>query len=90
VSYTVDPANPYPRQFTGHLKVTLDDGEVHEHRQAYFKGGAEHPLSDAELAHKYFANCAHGGMERDDAETLRTALRGLFDRPQIDVDALPH
>jgi 2-methylcitrate dehydratase PrpD len=90
VSYVVDPANPYPRQFTGHLRVTLDDGQVHEHRQAYFKGGAEHPLSNADLANKYFANCAHGGMERVEAETLRAALRGLFDRPRIDVDALPH
>ena len=90
VAYIVDPANPYPRQFTGHLRVTLDDGTVHEHRQAFFKGGAEHPLSDADLAHKFFANCAHGGMAQAEAERWRAALSGLFDRPRIDTGSLPH
>jgi len=89
VAYRIDPANPYPRQFTGHLQVTLADGSVHAHRQAYFKGGAEHPLSNADLEHKFFANCAHGGMARANAQRLRAALGALFDRPRIDADALP-
>ena len=89
VAYTVDPANPYPRQFTGHLKITLDDGTVHEHRQAYFKGGAAHPLSDAELEHKFFANGRHGGLARDDAERWQAALGGLFELPRIDTTSLP-
>lgn len=90
VSYVVDPANPYPRQFTGHLKVTLDDGAVHEHRQAFFKGGADHPLTDADIEHKFFANCAHGGMARAEAERWREALAGLFKPLRIDTDSLPH
>ena len=89
VSYRVDPANPYPRQFTGHLRVTLDDASVHEHRQAYFKGGAEHPLSDVDLEHKFFANCAHGGMQRTEAAILHGALSALLDQSRIDTDALP-
>ncbi len=90
VSYRIDPANPYPRQFTGHLQVTLADGTVHEHRQAYFKGGAEHPLSDADLEHKFYANCAHGGLPRAEVEPLAARLRGLFDRPLIDAQSLSH
>ncbi len=89
VSYTVDPANPYPRQFSGHLKITLDDGTVHEHRQAYFKGGAEHPLTDAELEHKFHANCRHAGLSQRDAELWQAALGGLFEQPRIDTDSLP-
>jgi len=88
VSYVVDPANPYPKQFTGHLKVTLKDGTVHEHRQGYFKGGAEHPLSDDDLRHKFFANCAHGGLPRAQAEALAATLHGLFERPLIDTATL--
>ena len=30
VRYVIDPDNPYPRQFTGHVRVTLHDGEVRE------------------------------------------------------------
>ena len=30
VNYIVDPANPYPDRFTGHVRVVLTDGEIHE------------------------------------------------------------
>ena len=88
VSYIVDPDNPYPKQFTGHVKVTLDDGTVFEHRQAYFKGGVEHPLSGADLRHKFHANCAHGGLSTVASQALEAALGGLFDRPLIDTQVL--
>jgi 2-methylcitrate dehydratase PrpD len=88
VSYTVDPANPYPKQFTGHVKATLTDGTVFEHRQGYFKGGVEHPLSDADLRHKFHANCAYGGMPAAQAQALELALGGLFEQKQITTQAL--
>ena len=88
VSYVVDPANPYPRQFTGHLRVTMKDGTVHEHRQAFFKGGAANPLSDEDMLFKFHANCAHGGLPRAQAEALAATLHGIFDRSHIDSDTL--
>ena len=88
VSYRIDPANPYPRQFTGHLRVTLHDGTVHEHRQAFFQGGAEHPLSDDDLQHKFAANCAHGGLTPAAAQQLAAKLSGLLDAPLISANNL--
>ena len=87
VHYVVDPANPYPRRFTGHLRVTLDDGTVHEHRQDFFKGGAGHPLSDADLRHKFDANCAHGGLAPAATLVLARRLDGLLAAPQVDFSA---
>jgi len=81
VRYTVDPANPYPKRFTGHLRVTLEDGSVHEHRQDFFKGGVAHPLSDADLLHKFNANCAHGAMAAPCAQQLAQGIAALFDAP---------
>ena len=83
VRYRVDPANPYPKQFTGHLRVTLDDGHVHEHRQEFFQGGALHPLSDADLHRKFVANCRYGGLADAAAQRLAQQLHGLFDQPLI-------
>lgn len=85
VHYTVDPANPYPQRFTGHLRVTLDDGTVQEHRQDFFKGGAGHPLSDADLRHKFDANCAHGGLAPAEARQLAQSIDTLFDAPTLDL-----
>ena len=84
VTYIVDPANPYPNQFTGHLRVTLKSGEVVEHRQGYFKGGVDHPLSDADLERKFVANCRYGGLQRDDADRLAASLKRLFDAQHVD------
>lgn len=85
VSYIIDPANPYPNQFTGHIRVTLKNGDVHEHRQGYFKGGAEHPLSAEDLQRKFFANCHFGGLPLPRAQALAQALAGLFDAPQVNL-----
>ena len=83
VRYVVDPANPYPKRFTGHLRVTLDDGTVHEHRQDFFKGGAGHPLSDAELRRKFDANGAHGGMTADEAGRIASSVEHLFESTTV-------
>ena len=88
VNYVVDPANPYPQQFTGHVRVTLHNGQVHEQRQGYFKGGAEHPLSDADLTQKFFANCLHGGVAQPQAQAILEMLQAAFESPQLDLNLL--
>jgi 2-methylcitrate dehydratase PrpD len=89
VSYTIDPANPYPNQFTGHLRITLKNGEVYEHRQGYFKGGAEHPLSDGDIQRKFVANCVYGGLTAAQAQQMAGVMAGLLDQPKVDLSRLP-
>jgi 2-methylcitrate dehydratase PrpD len=84
VSYVVDPNNPYPRQFTGHVRVRLKDGAVHEFRQGYFKGGVDHPLGDEDLARKFRANCAYGGLTDADTAALLQRIQGVFDSGRVD------
>lgn len=89
VSYIIDPANPYPNQFTGHLRVTLKNGEVYEHRQGYFKGGAEHPLSDEDIQRKFVANCLYGGLTAAQAQQMAGVMAGLLEQPKVDLSRLP-
>lgn len=88
VGYRIDPANPYPRQFTGHLRVTMQDGRVHEVSQGFFKGGVEHPMSDEDLRHKFVANCIHGGASKERALCWIGLLGSMFDAPRVDLSAL--
>jgi 2-methylcitrate dehydratase PrpD len=68
VRYEIDPHNPYPDEFTGHVRVRLKDGSVLEERQPHLRGGAKEPLSRADLEEKFRLNCAYGGWpERADA-----------------------
>ncbi len=85
IRYEVDPANEYPRRFTGHLRATLNDGTHREVRQAYLRGGAEAPLSTVELEQKFMENAHHGGWTPGQAERLLRASRELFRQPTLDI-----
>jgi 2-methylcitrate dehydratase PrpD len=77
VRYVVDPANEYPRKFTGHLKITLEDSSTLELEQAYLRGGVAAPLSDAALEAKFRENMRFGGASDDDARRLLDALENI-------------
>ena len=63
VSYEVDPDNPYPEEYTGHVRVHLRDGRVLEERQPHLRGGRNEPLTPADVEEKFRANCAYGGWD---------------------------
>jgi 2-methylcitrate dehydratase PrpD len=56
VSYELDPAIDYPRQFVGDVEITLADGRVLRERQDRPRGGPDAPLSRAELEAKFRGN----------------------------------
>jgi 2-methylcitrate dehydratase PrpD len=87
VRFVVDPANPYPDNFTGHIRATLPDGSVVAERQPHLRGGAREPLSRAAIEQKFFANAAFGGWPRDKAAAACARVRGLFEGP-ADLKAL--
>jgi 2-methylcitrate dehydratase PrpD len=84
VSFVVDPDNPYPRRFTGHVRAELEDGRTVEERQSDMRGGAEAPLSRAEIEAKFIANARHGGWRTEHAtaavlQAAGCALSGPLD-----------
>ncbi|UCF75588.1 MAG: MmgE/PrpD family protein [Betaproteobacteria bacterium] len=87
VRYAVDPDNPYPRAFTGHIRMTLNDGRVVEERQGHIRGGAQEPLSRAEIETKYLGNCEYGGWTKGRAQQFLDAVPKFFDG-QLDLSLL--
>ena len=79
VRYEIDPDNPYPDQFTGHVRVRLKDGSVREERQAHLRGGAHEPLTRAELEEKFRLNCTHGGWPRERGKQFLGFAKKAFD-----------
>lgn len=87
VSYVIDPANPYPNEFTGHVRVTLRDGSVREVRRAHFRGGAHAPIPDAELEAKFRANCRFGGWDEARTDALAAAVARICAGGAVDLAA---
>jgi 2-methylcitrate dehydratase PrpD len=70
VRYAVDPNNPYPDGYTGHVRIILKDGRVFEERQPHIRGGMHEPLARVDIADKFRRNAAWGGWPK--------ALAGRF------------
>lgn len=56
VRYVLDPTIDYPRHFSGHVKIFLEDGTLLEENQPHPRGGYEDPLPPEEIAEKFRAN----------------------------------
>jgi 2-methylcitrate dehydratase PrpD len=79
VRYRVDPANPYPARYTGHVKMTLKDGRVFEERQPHIRGGVHEPLAREDLERKFRGNAAYGGWSAALADRFLAFAREAFD-----------
>jgi 2-methylcitrate dehydratase PrpD len=79
VRYRIDPQNPYPKNFTGHIRATLRDGSVVEERQPHMRGGAQEPLTRADIEEKFLLNAKHGGWSGHRAAAALALIAGLFD-----------
>jgi 2-methylcitrate dehydratase PrpD len=79
VRYAVDPHNPYPKAYTGHVRMTLKDGRVFEERQPHIRGGMQEPLAREDIEHKFRSNAGYGGWEPARAERALESARKAFD-----------
>ena len=87
VRYAVDPNNPYPKAYTGHIRMTLKDGRVFEERQPHIRGGMHEPLTREDIERKFLGNALHGGWSAQRAAELLRTLRSLF-AGKFDLSAL--
>jgi 2-methylcitrate dehydratase PrpD len=86
VSYEIDPDNPYPEEYTGHVRIWLRDGRVVEERQPHLRGGQHEPLKRADIEEKFRANCAYGGWDAARTDAWLAFARNAFAGP---VDLAP-
>jgi 2-methylcitrate dehydratase PrpD len=87
VSYVIDPHSQYPHNYTGHVRVTLANGQVIEERQPHLRGGAREPLSPSDIEAKFAQNTRYGGWSEATSKAALTVARGMFSRT-IDLTAL--
>jgi len=87
VRYQIDPHNPYPDNFTGHIRALLADGRVVEERQPHMRGGAHEPLTRADIEEKFVLNARHGGWDAARTQSALALMRTLFDG-KIDLSSL--
>lgn len=83
ISYRIDPANEYPRNYTGDLEVRLKSGKVLTYHQPHMRGGQHEPLTDREIEEKFFSNAAFGGWPEDRARALLDFIKQIDAAPDL-------
>jgi 2-methylcitrate dehydratase PrpD len=87
VKFVIDPDNPYPNNYTGHIRATLRDGSVVEDRQPHLRGGAQEPLTRRDVTDKFLLNAEHGGWSASQSDAALKLMAGLYDG-RIDLSSL--
>src|SRR5437016_668838 len=86
VKFVIDPDNPYPNNYTGHIRAVLKDGSVVEDRQPYLRG-AQEPLTRQDVIDKFLLNAEHGGWSAVQSEAALKLMAGLYSG-RVDLGAL--
>jgi 2-methylcitrate dehydratase PrpD len=85
IRYRINPADEYPRNFSGHVRAELTDGTIREFRQPHMRGGAHLPLTAEEIEAKFMDNVHHGGWDVAQAMRFLDFSRTIFSVPQLDT-----
>jgi len=88
IRYEIDPANPYPNAYTGHVRVRRTDGGLLEERQNHLRGGAQAPLARLELEEKFANNACHGGWSDRQTAAVLALTHALWTQPRVDLRPL--
>jgi 2-methylcitrate dehydratase PrpD len=83
ITHEIDPNDEYPKNYSGQLIVTLDDGSVLDVRQPHLRGGIKEPLTREEIEAKFRANVLFGGWSDQQADALQAWCSGLFEKPDL-------
>jgi 2-methylcitrate dehydratase PrpD len=87
VKFVVDPQNPYPANYTGHIRAVMKDGSVIEERQPHMRGGAQEPLTLQDVIDKFSLNAQHGGWSKTQSDATLKLLAGMYSG-RIDLSEL--
>src|SRR6266699_503154 len=87
VRYVIDRENPYPANYTGHIRARLRGGRLVEERQPHLRGGSREPLHRADIEEKFLRNARHGGW-RDEQIAAALKLAGTPWDGAVELSAL--
>jgi 2-methylcitrate dehydratase PrpD len=85
IRYRVNPADEYPRNFSGHVRAELTDGTIREFRQPHMRGGAHSPLSAEEIEAKFMDNTRYGGWDTARARRFLDFSHTILTAAQLDA-----
>ena len=78
INYEINPKDEYPRNYTGKIKLIMEDGTVYSSSQECLRGGKRDPLSTDEVRKKFEANLKFANVKSSEIERLYDFVKNIF------------
>ena len=78
ITYSINPEDPYPKDYVGWIDVIDIHGNTHTFKQSCLRGGQKEPMSQQELEDKFTNNLVFAGLDTPELESARDCINQLF------------
>ena len=78
INYEINPKDEYPRNYTGKIKLIMEDGTVYSSSQECLRGEKRDPLSTDEVRKRFEANLKFANVKSSEIERLYDFVKNIF------------
>ena len=85
ISYEIDPENEYPKNYSGDIKITLNNSQVIQEIQPGLRGGRLFPLDKKEVEEKFLDNLKFGNLNSSEINNVKKFFETFFKDPDFSL-----
>ena len=85
ISYEIDPENEYPKNYSGDIKIILNNSQVIQEIQPGLRGGRLFPLDEKEVEEKFLDNLKFGDLNSSEINNVKKFFETFFKDPDFSL-----
>ena len=85
ISYEIDPENEYPKNYSGDIKIILNNSQVIQETQPGLRGGRLFPLDGKEVEDKFLDNLKFGNLNSSEINNVKKFFETFFKDPDFSL-----
>ena len=85
ISYEIDPENEYPKNYSGDIKIILNNSQVIQEIQPGLRGGRLFPLDRKEVEEKFLDNLKFGNLNSNEINNVKKFFETFFKDPDFSL-----
>ena len=85
ISYEIDPKNEYPKNYSGEIKIILNNSKVIQEFQPSLRGGRLFPIDEKEVKEKFHNNLRFGNLNSNEIKNVKKFCKTFFKDPDFSL-----
>ena len=85
IDYEIDPLNEYPKNYSGEINITLENGDIISQKQSNLRGGKLFPLNRQDVELKFIENLKYGKVSSKEMDKIKKFCDTFFIKPSFSL-----